>query len=253
SLSPSPTTPPTPTPKPVPATIGFTLHVPILVYHLVAPAGETGNALSGLVVSPEQFSAQMDVLAAGGWHTITAAELGADLAAKRTPPRKTFVVTLDDGYDNGYTYALPILRAHGFRATYYVVTGRVGSTSPAGPVLSVSHLQELLAAGMEIGNHTVNHVNLEGLSNADLVAEIDGASTMIAADVGQPPTTFAYPFGLSDQAAVTQVARGGFSLAVTTAYGCTESYGYRYQAPRFHVGPGTTPAYLLSLIAPCDG
>jgi len=37
------------------------------------------------------------------------------------PPDKTFVITIDDGWDDGYTYALPILQSHGFVATYFVI------------------------------------------------------------------------------------------------------------------------------------
>ena len=106
---------------------------------------------------------------------------------------------------------------------------------------------------MEIGNLSVSHVDLVGLSSASLTAEIDGASTMLAADVGTVPSTFAYPLGDWSGSVIAAVAKAGFSLAVTTVSGCTESYGYRLEVPRLRVGPGMSPADLLAMVTPCDG
>ena len=69
------------------------------------------------------------------------------------PPAKTFVITIDDGWDDGYTYALPILQSHGFVATYFVIAGRIDRPG----FLTSAHLQALVAAGDEIGDHTMDH------------------------------------------------------------------------------------------------
>ncbi len=251
--SPAPSPSPSPSPRPSLLTLGFTAHVPILTYHLISPVEQAGDALPGLVVAPELFSAQLDTLKAAGWHTITVARLAADLAASRRPPRKTFVITIDDGYDNGYTYALPILLAHGFSATFYVVAGRIGLMTSAGPVLTAAHLQALQTAGMEIGNHTLNHLDLAAMLPAEVQVQILGATARLTALDGSAPATFAYPFGDRDPAVVAAVAQDGFTMAVTTIPGCTESYGYRFTAPRMRVGPGTQSSYLLAEVTACDG
>jgi peptidoglycan/xylan/chitin deacetylase (PgdA/CDA1 family) len=251
--SPVPDLVPSPTPRPTQPKLGFTVHVPILTYHLISPVSQAGNALRGLVVSPELFSAQLDTLKAAGWNAITVAQLAADLAGARQPPRRTFVITIDDGYDNGYTYALPILLAHGFKATFYVVAGRIGEMAGAGPILTVAHVQALLAAGMEIGNHTLNHLDLAALPPAEIQVQILGAVARLVALDGTAPATFAYPFGDRDPAVVAAVARDGFAMAVTTIPGCTESYGSRFQAPRMRVGPGASPGNVLAEVSACDG
>src|ERR1035437_7217602 len=101
-----------PTAIPVKAdTVGVSslaLHVPILMYHRIVPPADARNSLKGLVVPPETFEAQMSAPASAGWQTITMATLARDLDAGVKPPPKTFVITIDDGWDDGYTYALPI-------------------------------------------------------------------------------------------------------------------------------------------------
>ena len=103
----------------------FALHVPILMYHRIVPFAQDGGSLPGLVVPPVTFAAQLDALEKAGWHTITMATLANDLQAHIKPPAKTFVITIDDGWADGYTYALPILQSHGFVATYFVIAGRI--------------------------------------------------------------------------------------------------------------------------------
>ena len=85
-------------------------HVPIFTYHRIAEAAEAPDALPGLRVSPEIFDAQLTALVEAGWHSITVAQLALDMEANAPPPARTFVVTIDDGYRDGLTNALPIIR-----------------------------------------------------------------------------------------------------------------------------------------------
>ena len=251
-VPPSPSLPafsPPPLLSPSAATAGLVLHVPILMYHRIVPPAQAGNSLPGLVVPPELFAAQMDTLASAGWHTITAAQLVADLAAGTRPGPRTFVITFDDGYDDGYTYALPILQAHGFVASYYVIAGRIGN--PPGPdqALTPGHVQALVDAGMEIGNHTVHHVNLTRFSGAALTYQVSGASARIAELVGSAPTTLAYPFGRWNLETETAVRDAGMDLGLTTVEGARETWATRYATPRVRVSPSTSPAKLLALVS----
>lgn len=219
----------------------FYLHVPVLMYHRIVPPSEAGNSLPSLVVPPSLFDAQMTALKAAGWHSITAAQLAVALAAGQQLPPRTFVVTFDDGYDDGYTYALPILVAHGFVGTFYVIPGRLGGSQD----LTVAHVQALAAAGMEIADHTMNHVDLNHLAPLALRYQVEGAAARIAAITGRWPTTLAYPFGASDPTVFQMVENCGFGLAFTTKEGAIETWDTRLESPRMRVGPGTTPQVLV--------
>ncbi len=226
---------------------GLVVHVPILMYHRIVPWASAGRSLHGLVVPPDRFAAQMHVLAAAGWHTITAADLAADLVAGRRPPPRTFVITLDDGWYDGYRYALPILRRHGFVATFYVVSGRAGERT----ALSPAKLRTLAGLGMEIGDHTVSHADLPFRSALRASFEIVHAADQIDALVGVRPSTLAYPYGGRSSRDQRLVAEAGFALALTTVGGCVESASNQFSVPRLRVDPGTTPTALLASVQRC--
>jgi peptidoglycan/xylan/chitin deacetylase (PgdA/CDA1 family) len=227
--------------------IGFSVRVPVLMYHRVAPADQVGDSLPNLVVRPDLFAAQLETLVAAGWRSITAAELATDLAAGIRPPRRTFVITFDDGRSDGYTEAFPILRRLGLVATFYVITGRIGGPNS----LSASQLQSLAAAGMEIGSHTVNHVLLTAAIPSAARLQLTRSAAQIEAVTGQRPTTFAYPFGGVDPLDQALVRETGYAMAFTEVYGCRMSWPTRLASPRVRVSAGTLPQDLLHELEVC--
>ncbi len=237
-----------PAPTPLPPLAGGAnpmtkFHVPIFEYHRVKPpAGETGYVAS-LIVPPAIFAEQMGAMAAAGWHTITMGELGDDMSRGIQPARKSFVISFDDGYEDGYTYALPVLQRYGFVATYFVVAGRIDTAQH----LTVAELRALVAAGNEIGNHTVSHKDLEAMTPDQMNGEIDGASATIAGDVGVWPQSFAYPLGLTDATVIAAVAAApGIETAVLETGSKPETWANRLVLPRIRVGPGSYPQDLLA-------
>ena len=211
------------------------------MYHRIVPPSEAGNSSPSLVVPPDVFASQMATLARAGWRTITLARLADDLANGRRPAARTFVVTFDDGYDDGFVYALPILQRHDFVATYFIVTGRLDRPRN----LTSDHVKALASAGMEIGDHTVGHLDLPGLPLAAMRFQIENAAVTIQGLIGSRPMTFAYPFGSDDAAVSAEVARAGFAMAVTNLEGIGESSWNRLTVPRLRVGPSTTAAMLM--------
>jgi peptidoglycan/xylan/chitin deacetylase (PgdA/CDA1 family) len=220
------------------------LHVPIFEYHRVKEwEGETGSA-HDLIVPPTLFAEQMDAMAAAGWHTITMGELGDDLSRGIQPGPKSFVVTLDDGYEDGYTNAFPVLRQHGFVATFFVIGGRIGNPNQ----LTVAEMQDLVAAGDEIGNHTLDHRDLKPMTPEMVVSEIYTTQALIATAVGVWPASFCYPKGLTN-AAVTAIvaATPGLVTAVIQTGSMPETWANRLSLPRIRVGPGAYPHYLVDM------
>jgi peptidoglycan/xylan/chitin deacetylase (PgdA/CDA1 family) len=250
----------------------FALHVPILMYHRIVPTAQAGNSLQGLVVSPELFAAQLDALEAAGWRTITMATLTDDLQAHVKPPARTFVITIDDGWEDGYTYALPILQQHGFVATYFIITGRIDHPG----FVTSAQLRALVAAGDEIGDHTMDHVDLFNQSAAKETYEIDAAAARIAQVTGRWPQSLAYPSGGVSARAVAAVAAcqelrmavieepvtrnqpaaspspGSTGLPASTPRAVApmvlETWANRFVVPRIRVSPTTSASRLLSAV-----
>lgn len=89
--------------------------LPVLMYHHVSPS-------PGLVtVSPENFRAQISDLARSGWRSLGTDELVSFLGGAPLPKRSV-LITFDDGYLDNFFYAYPVLCEFGMRATIFVVT-----------------------------------------------------------------------------------------------------------------------------------
>ncbi len=226
----------------------FALRVPILEYHRIVPFAQAGDSRRSLVVPPATFAAQLDVFKKAGWHTITMATLANDLQARIKPPAKTFVITIDDGWDDGYTYALPILQQDGFVATYFVIAGRIDLPG----ILTSAHLQALVAAGEEIGDHTMDHVRLTQQTYKQLTYQIDAAAARIAQVTGYWPESLAYPYGSVSAGVEAGVAAcQGLRIAVVEKGGTAkvvvlETWANRFAVPRIEISSGTKMATLLA-------
>ncbi|HVJ37952.1 MAG TPA: polysaccharide deacetylase family protein [Stenotrophomonas sp.] len=97
--------------------------VPVLMHHHVTPAGGMIN------VSPENFASQIAWLARDGWTSLTLDQFAGFLAGEPVP-RKSILITFDDGYLDNWVHAHPILQRYGMHAVLFLVSGWVGD----GPV-----------------------------------------------------------------------------------------------------------------------
>lgn len=212
------------------------VRVPILMYHRVAPASTGTNAVSrDLTVEPEVFTGQMAWLAENGFHPITQRALFESLERGAALPTKPVVLTFDDGYVDALTTVLPILKSHHFPATFYVITGR--NSQPA--FLSWDQMKRLDAAGMDVGSHTVGHVELTGQSAEGKRVQLERSKRDLEKHLGHPVYWFCYPAGRFDAASVAATKAAGYLLAVTTQPGSTITSAAPLEAPRVRIhGPG---------------
>ncbi|MGH9901722.1 MAG: polysaccharide deacetylase family protein, partial [Pyrinomonadaceae bacterium] len=190
----------------------------ILTYHSLDTSG------SVISLAPEVFAGQMACLADGGWRGVSLGEAVEHRDAEGSWPERTVALTFDDGYENFYESAWPVLRRHGFSATVFLVSGHVGGSNdwdapPAGlgerRILSWSQAAELARAGIEIGAHTRTHPDLRRLPAEQIKEEVAGSRVEIEDRLGRAVESFAYPFGGTSRAAVEAVG-GEFRAACTT-------------------------------------
>ena len=164
------------------------------------------------------------------------ATLADRMAGDTQIPPKTFVITFDDGWADGYDYAFPVLRKYGYVGTYFVIGSRIGQKD----FLTAGMMRALEDAGNDIGNHTEYHVRLATFKTPRVKAEIENASREIEAALGHRPVTLAYPMG-STSPYVESVAAGipDLACAVTTSPGSSETWDQRFAMPRIRVNPTT--------------
>jgi hypothetical protein len=125
----TPTSTPTPTLTPVPTYTGYCLRVPVLMYHHIDTwehAKEAGH--TALTVDASIFDQQMSYLKAQGYTSYFANDLVNALVSHSSLAGKPIIVTIDDGYDDVYSYAFPVLKKYGVKATLFIPTGLLGGT-----------------------------------------------------------------------------------------------------------------------------
>jgi peptidoglycan/xylan/chitin deacetylase (PgdA/CDA1 family) len=195
--------------------------VPILCYHRFGNGAASGK----MVVSSANFAAQLDWLARNDYHVIRLEQLADFLEGRQALPRRSVVITIDDGYESVYRYALPLLRRHGFPATLFVYTDFIGAGNEA---LSWSQLQELVASGLvDVQAHSKSHRNLiersPGETDAQyrqaLEAEVRPPRELLERKLLAPVLEYAYPYGDANDLVLDVLARHHFELAVTVTPG----------------------------------
>ena len=179
--------------------------VPILCYHRI----ENKNTSSDYTVSIASFKEQMKLLADSGYHTILPDQL-YDYLAKGTPlPSKPFMLTFDDTRLEHYTIAAPEMEKYGFRGVFFVMTIPIGRPN----YMNSEQIKELSGRGHVIGSHTWDHHNVKQLKSDDWIAQIEKPNQKLMAITGKPVTYFAFPFGVWNDSAVTEIKKYPFKAA----------------------------------------
>jgi peptidoglycan/xylan/chitin deacetylase (PgdA/CDA1 family) len=199
-------------PRAASATAPDSLRVPILVYHSVMPhhPGQTSEQRA-LDVDDSVFVAQMRFLVDGGYHVVSLGALVDALEGRDTLPlpNRAVVITFDDGWENQYLHAFPILRRFGLTATFFVFTTPIGMDRK---LMTWEQLRELQAAGMTVGSHTRTHPVLPDY-HAALHNEVELSRADIAEHLGRAPDFFAYPFGEWDAESAAWARTAGYRAA----------------------------------------
>lgn len=211
--------------------------VPILTYHSL---DETEAVTS---VAPRDFREHMYSLARRGFVGISLSGLLDAWDGAEKLPARPVALTFDDGFANVLEHAAPLMSELGFRATIFVVSGRCGQTNdwpnqapniPRLPLLSWSELAQMVAAGFEIGAHSVTHRPLNEIGATEAEQEIVESKMMIEQRLGQRVNNFAYPFGTFTRA-YHEVVRNHFRAACGTELRKARRADDRHQLPRLDI------------------
>lgn len=173
-----------------------------------------------LAVRPRLFERQLRSLLRRGFRSVPAAD-----ALSRTG--RLLHVTFDDAFRT-VLKALPILERLGAHATVFACSGYAAEGRPLlirelatrargyEEELATMDWDALRAAaerGVEIGSHTIGHVHLPQLSDAELRRELDESREQIGDELRRPCRFLAYPFGESDERVEAAARAAGYAAA----------------------------------------
>ena len=199
----------------------------ILMYHRVGPAPHEAPD-PFLYDTAEELDRQLTAAREAGLKFVS---LGEAIAGGKPQPN-TLAVTFDDGCLSTLVNALPVLVKHKVRATQFIVAGRMGGLNEwdiskddlPTPLMSVAQIREWLAAGQDIGSHTVTHRNLRKVSMKAARAEIFDCKKQLEDTFGRPIRHFAFPYGGWRVAEVRELVKeAGYEAACVTDFGVSTS------------------------------
>lgn len=211
SLTPAATPTPTETLTPEPSATWEThgamqVTAPILLYHHV---GTDRGFLNRYYVSPDAFERQMKALHDGGYTSLTVSAMAEVLVNGGDLPTRPVMITFDDGFEDVYQNALPIMQRYGFVGTTYIIVNQIDQV---GTVTS-DELKGLSAAGWEVGSHSISHIDLTK-NHRKLWQEVANSRIQLEHILGAPVTSFSYPYGATDATVVKAVRDYGYRNAV---------------------------------------
>ncbi len=199
--------------------------VPILMYHQVTPRPHP--VFEKYSVTPAAFAAQMRWLKVAGYHSVDMDQLLDCRRGLRALPARPIIITFDDGYQDCADHAVPLLRARGFTAVFYLVSGLVGKASSwllpergiEFPLFDWQTARTLETEGFQMGSHTVDHPHLVDLSIPDCRHELTEARHALEGQLGHPVRHLAYPHGSFNDAVRAVAVETGYSSACSTRIG----------------------------------
>ena len=231
-LEPKPMTLPIVPPAPI---IDKSSRVTILGYHQISDKGSP----SEMRISVGKFRSQMQALSDAGVKVISFKDFLKWKSNEEPIPEMCVIITVDDGYDDLYDNALPILREFNYPFTFYLYTDFLGGS---GRTLNSSEVKELLASGGELGSHSVSHDFLvrakrnfkDDLSyNNWLIKEIKGSKVSLEEKFGTTVSSFAYPYGEYSDFLANEVEAAGYVSAVTVNGAKANYKSSIFELPRY--------------------
>lgn len=216
----------------------YTVTVPILTYHTIAPyTGRESANQKRFKVDPKILDKQFTYLRDHDYTVIPITDVVDALQQGTELPEKAVVLTFDDGDDTQYQNALPLLKQYNYPATFFIYTIVLGKKH----FMTWDQVRELDAQGMTIGGHTKNHAYVTKITDdAVLQDEIAGGKKLIEEKLGHAISVFAYPFYQTNERAQQFVEKAGYSAGFAGWQPGNSTSEHMYALKRVEVGNDLT-------------
>jgi len=176
----------------------------------------------------DHFEKLCSTLKTYGYETITFIDLLSYLDYGKALPEKPVIITSDDGFQDNYTNAFPILKKYGYKMTVFLVTGAIGDSEAdrktngyfnkrnnvIKPILIWPEIIEMSEYGCEFLSHTVNHIRLGLASDEEVLYELIQSKKDIESHLNKPVLFFAWPYDNHSDEKLHLIPQAGYRGAV---------------------------------------
>ncbi len=201
----------------------------ILMFHMISEPKTAAEVK--YACPPIRFEKNIQFLLNKGFKAISIEAVEKCYTQKIPLPDKSFLITFDDGFEDNYLNAFPILQSYNLPAMIYLATGFIGKSNlwmttqafSEHKMLSWSQIKEMTKFNIHFGSHTVTHPNLTELSDKFVRDELIQSKNTIEDQLGSNCKHFAYPYGLFTEKTCALVKQSGFKTACSTRSGFNNS------------------------------
>ena len=198
--------------------------IPVLMYHRVVEDFSAPDP-NFINISIADFESQMAYLSERGYQAISLDDVPMAVSDHSTW-KNPVAITFDDGYQDTYTHALPILKKYGLIATVMLVSDCIGGRNTwdvgkaeSAQLLSIDEIRTLAQSDMHFGAHGATHSSLPDLSVAEARNELARSKAALESLLGHEIATLAYPYGRSNP----EICRIAETLGFVAAFGVDQS------------------------------
>ncbi len=192
-------------------------NIPILCYHNLNPT--TPGSMS---MTPAKFESQIKWLVDNGFTIIPLKQAVEYLQGKRDAlPKKSVVVTADDGWKSVYTYMYPIIKKYNIPVTLFIYPETISNGKNA---MTWDELKKLQQTGLfDIQSHTYSHPNFKhakkNMSPANyekfVNSELVKSKSILENKTGNKIVYLAWPFGIYNDYLEEAAAKAGYVMSFT--------------------------------------
>ncbi|RYY16772.1 MAG: polysaccharide deacetylase family protein [Chitinophagaceae bacterium] len=180
--------------------------IPVICFHHISKSSDRQNML---FTSVKSLEADLRLLYASGYQTISPEQLYDYYINGKSIPEKSIMITFDDGNLDQFSMAIPILQNFNFKAVFFIMTVTVGKKN----YLSEDQIRSLIEMGHSIGGHTWDHQDVKSLKSKDLHWQVERPKAYLEGLTGRPVIAFAYPYGSWNEKIIPGLKKYGFKLA----------------------------------------
>lgn len=205
---------------------------PVVMYHDVKLM-----PLNNFDVTLKDFRKQLDWIKSAGYETLTMDEFIDIVQSGKEFPKKSILITFDDGYADAYAYAVPELKKRNMKATFFISSWYLGKITKGYPYMKESEVKTLADDPLfSIGSHTVKHVHLDKTETEYQIKELNKSKEDLEKLTGKAIRALSYPFGDYNAEVIANTKAAGYEIAFAVNDRGLFKESARFSIPRIYVG-----------------
>jgi peptidoglycan/xylan/chitin deacetylase (PgdA/CDA1 family) len=220
----------------------------ILLYHRISYREDDLSKFDAedrvYLFKEEEFARQLEYLNSQGYATIYLSQLLEYLQNKISLPKKSLIISFDDGNQSDYVLAFPLLKRYGFKATFFLTTDFIDKPDH----LRKSQIEEMSKNGMEFGSHGKTHKFLSTFKEEELRSELGESKKVLEEIIGKEVNLLSLPGGYHSSKVKKTAEELGFKGICTSEFGWNENKTDSFKLKRVSLRYGDPLPYFISLV-----